>query len=403
MKRFTIVLVAAALIAAMAGCNPTPIQYHRLTISSTVGGNVTRPGEGNFTYQEGTVVDLVAEAEGGYRFVKWTGSTYTIADVSTAATTIIISGNYSITANFGTVIEIEDWSDLDAIRDNPDGFYLLMNNLDSSTPGYEELAGPAANGGKGWQPIGIMTEAFTGAFDGQGHQIYDLYIDRPDEINVGLFGVNFGVVRDTGVVNAGVIGAGTVGGLVGWNAGTVSRCYYSGGVTGAELNSSVGGLVGTNQGGVIASYSTGNVTGNDGVGGLLGQQYAGGVVTDCYSASSVAGAGGVGGLAGMVQASIVRGSYSMGGVSGKEQSVGGLLGSREEAVVDRCFWDINTSGQAKSAGGTGKITAQMKSIATFSGATWNITAVAEAGARNAAYIWNIVDGMTYPFLSWQHV
>jgi hypothetical protein len=55
----------------------------------------------------------------------------------------------------------------------------------------------------------------------------------------------------------------------------------------------------------------------------------------------------------------------------------------------------------ESDGGTGKTTAEMKSITTFSGAAWNIVAVASVGVRNPAYIWNIVTGVTYPFLSWQ--
>jgi hypothetical protein len=45
----------------------------------------------------------------------------------------------------------------------------------------------------------------------------------------------------------------------------------------------------------------------------------------------------------------------------------------------------------------------MKSVATFSGAAWNAVTVANSGTRNPAYIWNIVDGVTYPFLSWQSV
>jgi hypothetical protein len=49
---------------------PTP--RHRLTISSTPGGNVTILGEGTFTYDAGTVVSLVATPDAGYRFVKWT-------------------------------------------------------------------------------------------------------------------------------------------------------------------------------------------------------------------------------------------------------------------------------------------------------------------------------------------
>jgi hypothetical protein len=43
----------------------------------------------------------------------------------------------------------------------------------------------------------------------------------------------------------------------------------------------------------------------------------------------------------------------------------------------------------------------MQNITTFSGAIWNITAVANPTLRNPAYIWNIVNNTTYPFLGWQ--
>jgi len=42
----------------------------------------------------------------------------------------------------------------------------------------------------------------------------------------------------------------------------------------------------------------------------------------------------------------------------------------------------------------------MKNITTFSGAAWNIITVA-LNETNPAYIWNIVNNITYPFLSWQ--
>jgi len=84
-----------------------------------------------------------------------------------------------------------------------------------------------------------------------------------------------------------------------------------------------------------------------------------------------------------------------------EGFVGGLVGLNEDSTVSDSFWDTETSGQATSAGGTGKNTTEMKDIATFSGAGWNITAVANPGTRNLSYIWNIVNGVTYPFLSWQ--
>jgi len=75
------------------------LQYD-LTISSTSGGNVTNPGEETFTYDEGTVVNLTAEAEEGYQFVNWTGNVSTIGNVAAASTNITMNGDYSITANF---------------------------------------------------------------------------------------------------------------------------------------------------------------------------------------------------------------------------------------------------------------------------------------------------------------
>ena len=76
------------------------IVEYDLTISSTEGGSVTTPGEGTFTYSEGDGVNLVATPDAGYRFVNWTGDVDTIADINTAATTITMNGDYSITAKF---------------------------------------------------------------------------------------------------------------------------------------------------------------------------------------------------------------------------------------------------------------------------------------------------------------
>ena len=74
-------------------------QYH-LTISSTAGGLVTMPGEATYAYAEGEVVNLVAQAWGGYHFVNWTGNVSTIANVNATITSITMNSNYTITANF---------------------------------------------------------------------------------------------------------------------------------------------------------------------------------------------------------------------------------------------------------------------------------------------------------------
>ena len=74
-----------------------------LTTSSTAGGSVTAPGEGTFIYDEGTVVDLVATADSGYRFAGWTGDVGTVADVNLSSTAITMDGNYSLRADFEAI------------------------------------------------------------------------------------------------------------------------------------------------------------------------------------------------------------------------------------------------------------------------------------------------------------
>jgi len=273
-------------------------------------------------------------------------------------------------------LEIWDWHDLDAVRNNLRGHHILMKDLDSTTAGYEELASPTANGGKGWQPIGAFItnygyRGFDGILDGQGYEIRDLFINRPDEDAVGLFRhvQREGVIKNIGMVNVTVIGRMRVGGLVGLKGdGNVSNSYATGSVSGSI---DVGGLVGLNGAGNVSnSYSTGSVTGDAHVGGLVGLNW--GTVSNSYSTGSVTG----------------------------DAHVGGLIGRNNGGIVSNSFWDTQTSGQATSDGGTGENTTQMMDIATFSDVAWNITVVA-LNETNPAYIWNIVDGLTYPFLSWQ--
>jgi hypothetical protein len=97
MRIVGIFLIAVALIAGMVGC--IPVQYN-LTIDSTCGGVVTKPGEGTFTYFEGRVVRLVARPVTGYFFVEWTGDVATVETANCFLTTITMNGNYHITANF---------------------------------------------------------------------------------------------------------------------------------------------------------------------------------------------------------------------------------------------------------------------------------------------------------------
>ena len=96
LARVSIFLIALALIAGMAGCT---VQYN-IQIASGSGGIVTTPGEGTFTYDEGTVVNLVATPDSDYEFANWTGNVDTMADPYAASTTITMNNHYRITASF---------------------------------------------------------------------------------------------------------------------------------------------------------------------------------------------------------------------------------------------------------------------------------------------------------------
>jgi len=381
-----------------------------------------------------------------------------LAELSILLITVALLAGIMGCDSVSDYLEIRNWHDLYAIRDNLGGHYLLMNDLDSTTTGYGELAGNTANQGKGWQPIGTSDDPFTGIFDGQDYGISDMFINRPDESAVGLFAAVDvgGLIQNVRVLNANMAGDWAVGGLVGENWGDVRNSYSGGTVTGADCvgglvggnaggvsnscsaasvtghwdvgglvgcsdsrgsvtNSysvgsvtgewAVGGLVGGNLGGTVArSYSTGSVTGDDYVGGLVGDNQ--GSVSNSYSASSVTGEWYVGGLVGDNDyTGIVSNSYASGGVIGYSFA-GGLVGSNWGAVSNS-FWNIETSGMTESDGGAGRTTTAMQDIATFTDTTtegldsqWDITAVA-LSEINDTFVWNIVTDQTYPFLSWQ--
>ena len=178
-----------------------------------------------------------------------------------------------------SLYEIGDWYDLNATRGDLDGTYDLVSDLDRNSAGYSDVASPSANNDSGFVPIDAQSSNFTGTFDGNGHTIADLHINRSSESDVGLFGIvaTDGTVRNVTLDNVTTTGKKAVGGLVGWNhGGNVTNVSVSGTVTGYRA---VGGLAGlTSHGGTIrATSATGTVTGinsgDDGVlavGGLVG-------------------------------------------------------------------------------------------------------------------------------------
>jgi PKD repeat protein len=79
------------------------IDTYILSTSSTRGGSVTKPGEGTFTYNSNTTVEIEATADDGYVFLYWTGSAVRagkVANPEKARTTVRMDGDYSLMASF---------------------------------------------------------------------------------------------------------------------------------------------------------------------------------------------------------------------------------------------------------------------------------------------------------------
>jgi len=230
----------------------------------------------------------------------------------------------------GTYVVTDD-HELQAVTADPSAEYRLGADIDASLT--EQW-----NDGSGFDPIGSNSKRFTGSFDGNGHTITGVTINRPGEDYVGLFGETDldATVENVALETVDVSGSDNVGGLVGRNNGTVKGSYATASVSGS---SSVGGLVGYNFDGTVErSYSTGSVEGDNYMGGLIGTNYIG----------------------------TVSQSYATGTVS-NGSDVGGLVGLTNSETINLSYWDTESTNQDDSAeagnGSTGLTTAEMQGAA----------------------------------------
>ena len=195
-------------------------------------------------------------------------------------------------------------NDLQGISGNLSGRYVLGGDIDAS-------ATSSWNGGLGFMPL----TTFSGQFDGFGHTINDLAINRPATDYIGLFGItNNASIRNVGLESISINGGGGTGGLVGLTMGATR---------------------------ITNSYVTGMVNGTMGVGGLVGFGYGNLSVSGSHAASDVSGVQFVGGLIGQSGASVLDisntragYSYASGNVTASGSHVGGIIGYQFGGVVN---------------------------------------------------------------------
>ena len=204
--------------------------------------------------------------------------------------------------------------------------------------------------GKEWTPIGDNDNRYTGTFDGGNYTITGLTVNQEGTNYVGLIGFigSDGTVKNVKLENVNITGSYYVGGVVGYNSGSVTACTSSGSVSGSYY---VGGVVGGNFGSVTACTSSGSVSGSIYVGGVVGDNY--GTVTACTASGSVEGRSNVGGVVGYNSSGSVTACTSSGSVEGSID-VGGVVGDNYGSVT-ACYWS-DYAGNGIGSGNGGETT-----------------------------------------------
>ncbi len=233
-------------------------------------------------------------------------------------------------------IEIHTAQDLDNVRNNMSGSYILMADIDLGVSPWNE--------GNGWIPIGTEINPFTGVFDGNDHVIYNLTINRSDLNEAGLFGVTGNSTNpqlfDLTLFGVSIAANDSTGGLAGRAGGPIDNCSVSGVVVGGYM---VGGLVGKGEKYILNSTSNTAVRGTDRVGGLVGSM-GNYTITDCAANGTVLADDYGGGLVGYTIGS-VRNSHASVEVTGNYY-LGGLIGSSNN--MDREIFGCSASGLVTS-------------------------------------------------------
>jgi hypothetical protein len=317
---------------------------------------------------------------------------------------IIVSLGVHYSGGSGTEIDpyrissIRDWQVLMADSTDWDKVYILTTDINLS--------------GVTLTPVGNSSTQFVGIFNGSDNIISNaVIIGQPTDNHIGLFGyTGYGCqIRNLGVVGVTVTGGyNAAGGLVGTNdGGALTACYTTGSVSGTH---DVGGLAGRNYAGALtACYTTVSVSGTGNyTGGLAGANVYS-TVTSCYATGSASGDYCTGGLMGFnSNYSPITNCYATGSIAGTT-NVGGLIGYDGGDTPTACFWDTETSGKTDGVGNvdpdpsgvTGKTTAEMQTLLTFTDAGWDFT---NETANGTSDYWRMcADGVTYPKLSWQSI
>ena len=240
--------------------------------------------------------------------------------------------------------------------------------------------------GTGFKPIGSkytpkinLRYDFKGIFDGNNHEIKNLYINNPDVDNVGFFGINYGEIRN--MVVSGKIEANSkdtqnsyeqIGGTVGYNYGNIKNVKNQVEISIDEFDGNLGGVVGRNSDGIIENCgNTANITSSNlhTFGGVCGYHEGKAEIKDCYNTGNIN----------------VEKSYITGGVVGFSYTI--------NATINRCYntGDINSTGYISYLGGIrGKANSSGIIVNSYNLGNISVKQVADVGGIIGYQLYGVV-------------
>ncbi|WP_368664857.1 GLUG motif-containing protein, partial [Caulobacter sp. Root655] len=316
---------------------------HKLTLSAfrdvVINSDLDANGDGVIDLRAdntGTGTGVVAFGDNAYLL---NGTVNIFTNSADYADYVTINSGYQNhnddDATITTYLLVNNYADLQRLNGDTDGEatgnYALGRDVDASA----SADGLFANA------------ALYGAFDGLGHTISNLRVERGD--NAGLFSmIDGGAVRDLNLTGS-VAGGEYAGALAGGAEGASITNVTSSMTVTNDGDGGTGGLLGyANRTTIEDSASSGSVTGGDFTGGLVGSTYRATIVRG-EATGDVTGRQYTGGLIGLTASTNVSYGTASGAVQGAEK-VGGLIGGAFDSDVSYGTASGAVSGAEKVGG-----------------------------------------------------
>ena len=227
----------------------------------------------------------------------------------------------------------------DSSYNNPEDTTFGDYNRDGTVEGIKQEL--TKEGGAGFSTIGNMG-IFKGDFNGNNNEIKNIYVNRPGNSLVGLFGR----VNNAKILNLGVDGRigynnYTKGGIVAEaNDSLIMNCYNKTSIMGGG-RPCAGGVVGeANYSEIVNCYNLGNLDSSDQKGGIVCSAHYSKII-NCYNVGDISSTNSyAAGIAMNLWNSEIQNCYNIGNISGS--NVGGIILSASNSTIKNCYY-LNTS------------------------------------------------------------